>query len=137
MVVADTGAILALIDRDETHHQVVRTLFEGAASPWVVPWAVLPEVDYLVASHLGARAHTAWMDDLADGIYQVHWGQEDEIERARQIQRKYKALKIGLVDAIVMAVAERTGATAIATLDLRHFGAVELRGTPKLLPRDL
>ena len=26
---------------------------------------------------------------------------------------------------------------ALATLDLRHFGAVELRGAPTLLPRDL
>jgi hypothetical protein len=35
-----------------------------------------------------------------------------------------------------MATAERLKATAIATLDARHFGAVKLRGAPKLLPRD-
>ncbi len=37
----------------------------------------------------------------------------------------------------VMAVAERLRASAIATLDLRHFGVVTLRGRPRLLPRDL
>lgn len=36
----------------------------------------------------------------------------------------------------MIAVAERLNAKAIATLDLRHFGAVEIRGRPKLLPRD-
>jgi len=36
-----------------------------------------------------------------------------------------------------MAVSERLGAEAIATLDLRHFGAVSIKGRPKLLPRDL
>jgi hypothetical protein len=36
-----------------------------------------------------------------------------------------------------MAVAERRKVEAIATLDLRHFGAVALRGRPRLLPRDL
>jgi len=36
-----------------------------------------------------------------------------------------------------MAVAEGVRATAIVTLDLRHFGAVELKGAPKLYPRDL
>jgi hypothetical protein len=35
-----------------------------------------------------------------------------------------------------MAVAERLEADAIATLDLRHFGAVTLTTTPRLLPRD-
>jgi hypothetical protein len=28
------------------------------------------------------------------------------------------------------------GAAAIATLDLRHFGAMRINGTPALLPRD-
>jgi hypothetical protein len=37
----------------------------------------------------------------------------------------------------VMAVAERRRAAAIATLDLRHFGAVTLRSRPHLLPRDI
>jgi hypothetical protein len=36
-----------------------------------------------------------------------------------------------------MAMAERLGAEAIATLDLRDFGAVELKGRPKVWPRDL
>ncbi len=136
MVVADTGALLALIDRDEVHHQALRALFERENEPWILPWAVLPEVDYLVANRLGSRAHHHWMDDLADGLYTVHWGDEAELERARAIQRKYKSLTLGLVDAVVMAVAEQLGASAIATLDLRHFGAVKLRGAPKLLPRD-
>jgi hypothetical protein len=37
----------------------------------------------------------------------------------------------------VIAMAERLGAKAIATLDLRHFGAVAIKGRPRLLPRDL
>ena len=44
---------------------------------------------------------------------------------------------IGLFDGVVMAVAERRQAAAIATLDLRHFAAARLRGGPRLLPRDL
>jgi hypothetical protein len=36
-----------------------------------------------------------------------------------------------------MAVAERLGAIAIATLDLRDFASVELEGRPQLWPRDL
>jgi predicted nucleic acid-binding protein len=42
-----------------------------------------------------------------------------------------------LVDGVVVAMAKRLGADGIATLDLRHFGAVAIRGEPLLLPRDL
>jgi len=41
------------------------------------------------------------------------------------------------VDTVVMAMAERLGARAIATLDLRDFASVELVGRPRLWPRDL
>jgi hypothetical protein len=41
------------------------------------------------------------------------------------------------VDAVVIAIAERLRPAAIATLDLRHFAAVAIGGTPKLFPRDL
>jgi uncharacterized protein len=138
MIVVDTGVLVALIDRNETHHDSVRALLDSPdAEPWVIPWAVLPEVDYLVARHLGGRAYQLWLDDLADGLYDVHWGTDVDLDRARAILKKHKALNLGLVDAVVMATAEHLGASAIATLDLRHFGAVKLRGSPRLLPRDL
>jgi hypothetical protein len=35
-----------------------------------------------------------------------------------------------------MATAERLRVDAIATLDVRHFAAVKIAGSPKLLPRD-
>jgi len=41
-----------------------------------------------------------------------------------------------MADGVVIAMAERLGARAIATLDLRHFGAVGIRGGPELYPRD-
>jgi predicted nucleic acid-binding protein len=69
--------------------------------------------------------------------YAVEWGHEANLARARDICRRHRALELGLVDAVVMAVAERLAAEAIVTLDLRHFGAVTLRGRPRLLPRDL
>lgn len=137
MIVADTSAVIALLDRDERHHGVIKALFARDAEPWLLPWATLPEVDYLAAQRMGARVHALWMDDLTEGTYHVHWGNDEDLEHARKIQKKYQSLNLGLVDAIVMAVAEGVRATAIVTLDLRHFGAVELKGAPKLYPRDL
>ena len=137
MIVADTGAIVALIDRSDGHHRALRGLYERDPHAWVLPWAILPEVDYLVGAHVSARAQEAFLADLADGTFGVSWGDEGDLDEARRLTERYRALRMGLVDAVVIAIAIRVKARAIATLDLRHFAAVTIPGNPKLLPRDL
>lgn len=136
MIVADTGAILALVDADDRHHAAMRSLYLEAPDAWVLPWAILPEVDYLLATHIGSRAQEAWLADLADGAFAIEWGRQADLAAAQAIHQRYRALRLGLVDATVIAVAERLRAEAIATLDVRHFGAIRIKGTPRLLPRD-
>ena len=134
MIVVDTGAMLALLDADEEHHDAIRELYEENPERWILPWAILPEVDYLVATHLGAKAQEAWLEDLSDGAFSVEWGREADLDVARRVHTRYRALKLGLVDAVVIATAERLKAKAIATLDRRHFDAVTIKGNPTLLP---
>ncbi|MEO8054051.1 MAG: PIN domain-containing protein [Acidobacteriota bacterium] len=137
MIVADTGAVYALIDSKDRHHANLRRLFESDPDAWLLPWAILPEVDYLVGKRLGRRVGDEFLEDLAEGRFAVSWGDEDDLAAARRICRRYSSLNFGLVDGVVMAVAERLKAAAIATLDVRDFGAVTLKGSPKLFPRDL
>ncbi|MGH9410255.1 MAG: type II toxin-antitoxin system VapC family toxin [Vicinamibacterales bacterium] len=136
MILVDTGAMLALLDADEAHHDTVRAIYEDNPAAWRLPWAILPEVDYLVAEHLGTHAQTAWFDDLAADAFSVEWGSEEDLVRARAIAARYRALRIGLVDAVVIAIAERLRPEAIVTLDLKHFGAIAIKGQPALYPRD-
>lgn len=136
LIVADTGAIIALIDADEQHHSQLLELYDADPESWVLPWAILPEVDYLKETRVGRRAQQRFSADLTDGVFRLEWGQDSDFARAQELDRRYRALKLGLVDAIVMATCERLGGDAIATLDLRHFGAVTLNGSPRLLPRD-
>ena len=137
MIVADTGAVLALLDRTDRHHAILRAVFEDAPGSWILPWAILPEVDFLAATRLGSRVQDAFFKDLAEGRYQVELVSHDDLVAAQRLHTKHRALALGVVDACVMAVAERMHAEAIATLDLRHFAPVKLRGEPRLLPRDL
>ncbi len=136
MIVADTGALLALLDADEEHHGALRALFETAPHQWILPWAVLPEVDYLLSTQVGPGAEELFLADLAEGRFVVEWGRDEDVAAANRICARYRSLRLGLVDGVVIAVAERLKAEAIATLDLRHFAAVTIRGAPKLLPRD-
>ena len=136
MIVADTGAIIALLDADDDHHVALRDVYDDNPETWVLPWAILPEVDYLVRTELGRKAQDTFLADLASGAFAVEWGRDEDLRAAHRIHRRYRALGLGLVDAVVIAMAERLKADAIATLDLRHFGAVTIAGKPRLLPRD-
>ncbi len=136
MIVADTGAILALLDADDWYHAAMVELFDRTGSRWVLPWAILPEVDYLVTRHGGPAVADIFLDDLAAGAWTVEWGDDGDVVAARSILARHADLGLGLVDGVVMAMAERLGAEAIATLDVRHFGAITLEGRPRLLPRD-
>ena len=137
MIVADTGAVIALIDADDGHHETLRLAFEAEPSLWVLPWAILPEVDYLASFRLGGGAAQAFRADLADGLFKVEWNGAADLQRAVELDELYADLSLGLVDTVVMAMAERLGARAIATLDVRDFAPVELAGRPALWPRDL
>ena len=137
IVVVDTGALLALLDRTDRHHDALRAEFEGNRDRWILPWAILPEVDYLIAAELGSTVQHAFLQDLAEGLYHVDFGDPGDLSMAFAFNKRYHSLKLGLVDGCVLAAAERLRATAIATLDLRHFAAVSIKGAPKLLPRDL
>ncbi len=102
----------------------------------MLPWAILPEVDHF-AARIGRAVAEAFRADLAEGAFPVEWGEARNLVRARELDARHGDLRLGLVDAVVMAVAERLEARAIATLDERDFGPVVLRRPVALWPRDL
>ncbi len=137
IVVADSGAVLALIDSKDKHHETLKQCLQQRATRWVLPWAVLPEVDYLVSRELGCETHDTWLADLAAGLWDVEPMADTDVLRAEKYHQRYKALRLGLVDSVVAVVAERLRADVIATVDLRHFGALSIPTSPLLWPRDL
>jgi len=137
VIVADTSAMVALIDSSDRYHSVLAEAWEMAPEEWVLPWVILPEVDYIVSTRVGHDAAHVFRADVAAGAFVLEWGTPSDLLRANEIDWTYRALGLGLVDTVVMAVAERLEARAVATLDLRDFAAIELKGRPALWPRDL
>jgi predicted nucleic acid-binding protein len=137
MIVADTGGVLALLDRDDRHHARVVDLFRRDPN-WILPWAILPEVDYLAGKLLGEPVARAFVNDLKGGLFAVDANADLDLQRAAELLEEYADLHIGLVDAVVMAQAERHQARIIVTMDARHFRAVRLNvdPSPRLVPLD-
>jgi predicted nucleic acid-binding protein len=112
--------------RDALRSVFLRAEADGVR--WVIPWAVLPEVDHLATRRMGAAVARAFSEDLRDGAFRVDANVEKDLARACELRRKYSALALGLVDTLVMAQADR--AQAILTTDGHHFRAVKLAIAP-------
>ena len=126
-MICDTGPILAALDEaDPDHHRCARLLVD-AESDLVVPTLVLAEVDYWCHERLTLHAWLAFLDDVLAGVYRPEPPTTTDLERCRDLQQQYHDLGLGVVDASVIALAERSGETELATLDRRHFSVVRPR----------
>jgi predicted nucleic acid-binding protein len=98
-----------------------------ARGPLVVPELVVTEVAYLLADRIGPHAELQFGRSVARGELIVEPIRQEDWVRVVDLAERYLDLPLGLVDAAVVAVAERLGATTIATLDRAHFGVVRPR----------
>jgi predicted nucleic acid-binding protein len=93
---------------------------------------VITEVAYLLATRLGWQPEVRFLGDLAAGNFALEPVHAADLLRIAELVARYHDLPLGTVDASVIAAAERTGITDIATLDHRHFGIVRPSHTKAL-----
>src|SRR5215203_1260187 len=95
--------------------------------PWIVPAAVLGELGHLMAQRGRPLALDTFLQNIETGTFVLDAGISD-VGRVRRLVQRYDDFPLGLVDAIVIACAERNGGR-VATLDQRHFSVVAREGT--------
>lgn len=126
-LVCDTSVLLAGIDGADRDHRRCAELIEEADEALVVPALVLAELDYWCHERLTGDVWLAFLEDLVGGAYRVEHLTQNDLERALELQRTYADLKVGVVDASVLALVERLGETKLATFDHRHFATMRPR----------
>jgi hypothetical protein len=68
----------------------------------------------------------AFVADIRRGAFIYAPPTDEQLVRAMEIDTAYSDLRIGLVDATIVALAEELDLARIATRDVRHFSAVRL-----------
>jgi uncharacterized protein len=124
-LLVDTGILFALADKSDAWHRKTRTYLESLHDTLLVPVTVLPEVAYLLHERIGAHAEQAFIHAIANRELAVEEIRHHDWRRVEELVKEYE--DIGLVDASLVAVAERLKLQTIATTDRRHFGAVKPR----------
>lgn len=123
-MIVDTGPLLAALDAADRDHERCGRLLTEATEDLVVPSMVLAELDYWCHQRLSADAWLVFLEDLLAGVYRLEHPQEADLRRCHELQDQYRDLELGVVDASVIALAERLGEPRVATLDHRHFATV-------------
>jgi uncharacterized protein len=131
-VIADTGGVLVLLDQSHPKHQAT---LESLDERLIVPSLTLPEIDYL-SHRLPRGAMRSFMASLLTKEFEYYELDLIDLQRSNEIMNQYADAKVGLVDACVVAVAERLKINRILTIDQRHFSLFKPRnlGFLELLP---
>jgi predicted nucleic acid-binding protein len=135
-LICDTGPLYAAMDRADADHRTCAELLAGANEQLVVPAPVVVELDWLSGSRLGPEPFAAFLADVEDGAIAVVDLVRPDYTRVRDLLANSADLKLGFVDAAVVAIVERLEEHKLATLDRRHFGTIRPRHveTLDLLP---
>ncbi len=123
-LVLDTGPLLAALDAADPDHVRCAALISEAGEDLVVPVLVLAELDYWCARRLPPIGWRTFLEDVLAGVYRVESPTGQDLERCAVLQTSYADMGIGIVDASVIALAERLREPKLATLDHRHFRVV-------------
>jgi uncharacterized protein len=137
-VALDTSVVYAYMDRNDADHASVSAWIDAHDHELVTTPLAIAEMDYLLTRMGGPPAAAALRRDLMAGTYDVEWWPTATAECV-EVADRYQSMRLGLVDASLVALAARIQTTQIATLDERHFRTLEpLTGEPAftLLPAD-
>lgn len=129
MTLCDTGPMVAMVDRDDPHHQrCTATLAELAPEArFLTTWPCLTEAMYFLGKRYGHAAQLDLWAFVADGVIKLYDPEAGEWERVRSLMQTYKDTPMDFADASLVVAAERMKLGRVFTTD-RHFYAYRLFG---------
>jgi len=115
MILADTGPLYAAADASDGHHEEASAFFRQNREPVLVPVTVLPEVCYFIGRELGPEAEIRFMRSFLQGELLLEPVTDGDLPRCVELMQQYAGVLLGLVDASVIALAERLNIVRILT----------------------
>jgi uncharacterized protein len=114
-VIVDTGPLVALLNRADTHHAWVVQQLQDIAPPMITCEAVLAEATYLTRAVPGARA--ALIEMLGEGFLSIGMALADHHSAILKMVQRYTDVPMSLADACLVRLAEIYPQSPVLTLD--------------------
>ena len=125
----DTGALLALLDRDDKWHDACRRAIVDLRLPLATSAAVLAELFHLVGDHPGER-RAAWAL-VRSGAFTVLPIEDADLPRIEALMERYGDRPMDFADATLVHLAERETLNTVFTIDHADFETYRIGGRRK------
>ena len=113
--IADTGPLVALLDRSDAYHSWAVECFRAIRPPIIVCEAVIAESLHLLSD---LRPSTAGLQRLQqEGIIQVDFNFDAQAKVVWSLMDKYQDVPMDFADACIVRMAELTPKATVWTLD--------------------
>lgn len=123
MIFVDTGVFVSAADRDEPRHTECAALLR-TQTRLAVATPVIAEAAWMIESRLGPAAEGRFLRAVTRTPFVILDLERSDYLRTIDLIATYHDLGLGFVDASIVALAERTATTEIATLNRRDFAVV-------------
>lgn len=117
MILTDAGPLVAVINRNDQHHDRCVKALSGLEFPLVTTWPALTEAMYFLGEHIGWTAQEKLWRLLMRGDLTLVSLEETALARMRALMEKYQDSPMDLADASLVAAAETLKQRRIFTLD--------------------
>ncbi len=121
----DTGALVSLLDKSQTHHRDCVAFFETWRAPVVSTEAVLTEATHLLGRVRGGRR--VCLDFFLFGAAVVAPSTLASLNRCRELIEEYADLPMDFADSTLVVLAEDLGTNLVLTTDRRDFGVYRIK----------
>ena len=126
-ILLDGSAILAAADRADLNHDAAVAWFARADEPLLLGALTLAELDLLLQRELGPAATLAVVRALTDGAIRLVSPTGADLERAADLLVESAEHRPRLVDALLVATAERLAVRRVATFERRPIAVFRPR----------
>ncbi|WP_045216070.1 type II toxin-antitoxin system VapC family toxin [Desulfonatronovibrio magnus] len=121
MIIVDTGAWLALIDRRDAYHNRCCDFFRHNHEALMTTWPVLVECVHLMFGRIGVAKTLSWMQTLEAQGVGIFVMQASHFTRLNTLMHQFRDLPMDLADASLVLLAEESGEGRIVSTDERDF----------------
>jgi uncharacterized protein len=122
----DTGAILAMLDREDRWHQACVDAFQQLRLPLLTSEAVLTELFHLVGDSR-AEMEAAWTL-LNTGAIVLATIEDSELRSIHTLMSRYWDRPMDFADATLVYLAKRESLSTILTVDHADFDTYRIEG---------
>jgi uncharacterized protein len=125
VILVDTGPLVALFDRDDTHHaRCLRTL-QSIRAPLMTTVPVLTEAFHMLAP--ASAASDRLREFVQRGGVTPWFFEHQSLTRAFELMEAYRDHPMDLADASLVAAAETQNTRRVFTIDRRDFETYRIR----------